>query len=167
MTFAVVVEPLSSTHERASFTSGVPALDRYIREQAGQDVRRRVGNCFVAVEQETRAIVGYYTLAASSVPVTELPLTETKRLPRYPVLPATLIGRLAVDSRYRGRQLGIALVADAIRRSARAEPAVFTLLVDAKDDAAAAFYHKLGFVLLVSRSLTLFLPIATALKLFA
>ncbi|MFL5088542.1 MAG: GNAT family N-acetyltransferase [Xanthobacteraceae bacterium] len=167
MTFAVVVEPLSSTHERASFTSGVPALDRYIREQAGQDVRRRVGNCFVAVEQETRAIVGYYTLAASSVPVTELPLTETKRLPRYPVLPATLIGRLAVDSSYRGRQLGIALVADAIRRSARAEPAVFTLLVDAKDDAAAAFYHKLGFVPLASRSLTLFLPIATALKLFA
>jgi ribosomal protein S18 acetylase RimI-like enzyme len=167
VTFAVVIEPLSSTHERASFTSGVPALDRYIREQAGQDVRRRVGNCFVAVEQETRAIVGYYTLAASSVPVTELPLTETKRLPRYPVLPATLIGRLAVDSRYRERQLGITLVADAIRRSARAEPAVFTLLVDAKDDAAAAFYDKLGFVPLASRSLTLFLPIATALKLFA
>ncbi|MFL5042789.1 MAG: GNAT family N-acetyltransferase, partial [Xanthobacteraceae bacterium] len=108
-----------------------------------------------------------YTLAASSVPVTEPPLTETKRLPRYPVLPATLIGRVAVDSRYRGRQLGIALVADAIRRSARAEPAVFTLLVDAKDDAAAAFYPKLGFVPLASRSLTLFLPIATALKLFA
>jgi ribosomal protein S18 acetylase RimI-like enzyme len=166
VTLAVVIEPLSSVHDRSSFTCGVPALDRYIREQAGQDVRRRVSNCFVAVEQELHALVGYYTLAATSVPVAELPPTETRRLPRYPVLPATLIGRLAVHGDYRGRQLGMALVADAVRRSARSEPAVFTLLVDAMDDSAAAFYSKLGFMVLPSRPLTLFLPIATALQLF-
>jgi predicted N-acetyltransferase YhbS len=99
--------------------------------------------------------------------VAELPITETRRLPRYPVLPATLIGRLAVDNRYRGRQLGVTLVADAVRRTARAEPAAFTLLVDAKNDTAAAFYSKLGFAPLASRPLTLFLPVATALKLFS
>jgi ribosomal protein S18 acetylase RimI-like enzyme len=167
VTFAVIIEPLSSAHDRDEFTCGVFALDRYLREQASQDVRRRVANCFVAIEHETRAIAGYYTLAASSVPVAELPDTETRRLPRYPVIPATLIGRLAVDNRYRGRQLGETLVADAVRRTARAEPAAFTLLVDAKDDTAAAFYSKLGFVPLASRPLTLFLPVATALKLFS
>jgi ribosomal protein S18 acetylase RimI-like enzyme len=167
VTFAVIIEPLSAAHNRDDFICGVSALDRYLREQASQDVRRRIGNCFVAIEHETGAIAGYYTLAASSVPVAELPDTVTRRLPRYPVLPATLIGRLAVDNRYRGRQLGVTLVADAVRRTARAESAAFTLLVDAKDDTAAGFYRKLGFVPLASRPLTLFLPIATALKLFS
>ena len=167
MTFAVVIEPLSPAHDRGSFKCGVPALDRYLREQATQDVRRRVSNCFVAVEQETHAIVGYYTLAASSISLAELPMQETRRLPRYPLLPATLIGRLAVDSRYRGQRLGVTLVADAVARTASAEPAAFTLLVNAKDNTAADFYRKLGFVPLASRPLTLFLPIATALKLFA
>jgi len=145
----------------------VSALDRYVREQASQDVRRRVANCYVAIESETGAIAGYYTLAASSIGVADLPITETRRLPRYPVLPAVLIGRLAVDTRYRGRQLGVTLVVDAARRTARAELAAFTLLVDAKDDSAAAFYSKLGFLPLESRPLTLFLPVVTALKLFS
>jgi GNAT superfamily N-acetyltransferase len=85
---------------------------------------------------------------------------ERRRLPRYPILPAVLIGRLAVDTRYQGRQIGSALIIDALRRSARAAPASFGLIVDAKDDQAAAFYRRHGFVS------SLFLPIATALKLF-
>jgi len=167
VTFAVIIEPLAPTHARHGFGCGVPALDRYLREQAGQDVRRRVSNCFAAVEQGTGILAGYYTLAAASIPVTGLPEEATKRLPRYPVLPATLIGRLAVDSRYQGRQLGAALIIDAVRRSARADPAVFTLLVDAKDEAAVAFYRRHGFTSLTSRPATLFLPVATALRLFA
>lgn len=166
MTFAVVIEPLAPAHDRQAFGCSVPALDRYIREQAGQDVRRRISNCFVAVEQDTGALAAYYTLAAASIPVTSLPEKETKRLPRYPVLPATLIGRLAVDSHYQGRKLGAALIIDAVRRSARADPAAFTMLVDAKDEAAAAFYRRHGFIPLTSRPGTLFLPVATALKLF-
>ena len=163
----IVIEPLAATHDRTGLGCGVPALDRYIREQASQDVRRRVGNCFIAVDTAAQTLAGYYTLAASSIPVIDLPAAETKRLPRYPVLPATLVGRLAIDTRYRGRHLGAALVADAIRRTAHADAAVFTLLVDAKDDTAAAFYRHLGFTALASRPMTLFLPIATALKLFA
>ncbi len=167
MTFVVVIEPLAPTHDRQAFGCGVPALDRYIREQAGQDVRRRISNCFVAVEQDTGVLAAYYTLAAASILVTSLPEEETKRLPRYPVLPATLIGRLAVDSRYQGRKLGAALIIDAVRRSARADPAAFTLLVDAKDEAAITFYRRHGFMSLAGRPATLFLPVATALKLFA
>jgi ribosomal protein S18 acetylase RimI-like enzyme len=165
--FGLIIEPLSGSHDRKAFNCGVPALDRYIREQASQDVKRRVGNCFVAVDRDVGAIAGYYTLAASSVPVASLPEDQTKRLPHYPILPATLIGRLAVDRRYQGRRVGSALIVDALRRSVQAAPASFALIVDAKDDDAAAFYGKHGFLPLQSRPLSLFLPIATALKLFS
>lgn len=167
MTGSVVIEPLNSTHDRKSFYCGVVVLDRYLREQASQDVKRRVSNCFVACAAGDSAVVAYYTLAASSIPLTDLPEAETKRLPRYPLLPATLIGRLAVDNRHRGRQFGSVLLADALRRGIQAAPASFTLLVDAKDEIAAAFYRKHGFIPLASRPRSLFLPVATALKLFA
>jgi ribosomal protein S18 acetylase RimI-like enzyme len=162
----LVIEPLGPNHDRQAFSCGVAALDRYFREQASQDVKRRLGNCFVAVHRADRAVAGYYTLAASSIPLDALPESETRRVPRYPVLPATLIGRLAVGSRYQGRQIGAALVVDALHRSLQAAPASFTLLVDAKDEQAAAFYRRHGFVALASRPLSLFLPMGTALKLF-
>jgi len=136
-------------------------------EQVSQDIRRRISNCFVAVERATGDVAGFYTLATSGIPSTELPSDVTKRLPRYHTIPAIRVGRLAVDLRYRGRKIGSGLLADATVRSARADPAAFTLLVDAKDEDAAAFYRKHGFIPLVSRPLALFLPIATALKLFS
>jgi predicted GNAT family N-acyltransferase len=105
--------------------------------------------------------------ATSGISNTELPPHMTKRLPRYQLIPAIQLGRLAVDLRYRARSLGAGLLADAAFRSASADPAAFTLLVDAKDERAAAFYRKHGFEPLASRPLTLFLPIATALKLFS
>lgn len=80
------------------------------------------------------------------------------------MLPAGLIGRLAVDQRFRGRRLGSALVIDAARRAAGADPAIFALVVDAKDEAAVSFYQHLGFRRFASRPMTLFLTLATALK---
>ena len=161
MTAALRIEPLQD-QDRKTFSCEVPALDRYLREQATQDIRRRVSNCFVALDTEDR-IAGYYTFAATGLPLTELPEAIAKRLPRYGLLPAGLIGRLAVDVNYRGQGLGGALVIDAARRAAGADPAIFALLVDAKDEAAAAFYRHLGFTRFNSRPLSLLLPIATAL----
>lgn len=161
------LEALSEAHDRAAFQCGVESLDRYFREHATQDIRRRMSNCFVAVERTTSEVAGFYTLATSGVSNTELPPYVTKRLPRYQLIPAIQLGRLAVDLRYRGRNLGAGLLADAAFRSARADPAAFTLLVDAKDEGAVAFYCKHGFERLAGRPLTLFLPIATALKLFS
>jgi ribosomal protein S18 acetylase RimI-like enzyme len=69
-----------------------------------------------------------------------------------------------VDRQYHGRGLGAVLLADAIRRAVRSEPAVFALVVDAKDEAAAAFYRHHGFHPFASRPSSLFLPIATARK---
>jgi len=128
-------------------------------------MRRRVSNCFVALPDGTAAVAGFYTLAAASIPVHDLPADETRRLPRYPVLPAVLIGRLAVDQGFKGQQLGAALLFDAILRALRAEPAVLTVIVDAKDEAAAAFYQHHGFRAFGNRPSRLFLPIETAASL--
>jgi len=106
------------------------------------------------------AVAGYYTFAAASLPVTELDAAEIRRLPRYPVLPAGLIGRLAVSMACRKQGLGVALIVDAIQRSTRAEAAICALLVDAKDEDAARFYRHIGFRAFVSRPMTLFLSVA-------
>src|ERR1022692_3625763 len=159
-------EPLSATHDRTLFRCGEELLDRYFQTQATQDIRRRVANCFVAIEAAAGAIAAYYTLSAASIPVVDLPPEEAKRLPRYPTVPAVRIGRLAVDQRFQGRGLGAALLADAATRTLKADAAAFTLLVDAKNDQAVAFYRRFGFRLLASQPRTLFLPVATAQEVF-
>lgn len=164
MTLSVDIAPLSDHHDRASFSCGIEALDRYLRTQATQDARRRLSNCFAASPVNSNSVAGYYTFSATSISLSELPDHLTKRLPRYPLVPAALIGRLAVDRQYHGRGLGAVLLADAIRRAVRSEPAVFALVVDAKDEAAAAFYRHHGFHPFASRPSSLFLPIATARK---
>lgn len=162
MTAAFTIEPLGALHNRSTFSCGIDSLDRYLRELAAQDMRRRISNCFVALDV-SGAIAAYYTFAATSFPLTDLPPEMTKRLPRYPALPAGLIGRLAVDQKFRGQRLGSVLILDATRRAANADPSIFALVVDAKDDRAVAFYQHLGFQPFGSRPMSLFLPIVTAL----
>lgn len=157
------IEALASAHDRLSFSSGVEPLDRYLRELATQDIKRRVSNCFVALDK-SGALAGYYTFAATSLPLTELSVEEAKRLPRYALLPAGLIGRLAIDRRFQRQRLGGALIMDAVGRAARADQANFALIVDAKDEAAVAFYEHLQFRRFASRPKSLFLPLATALQ---
>jgi GNAT superfamily N-acetyltransferase len=156
--------PLGAEHDREPFRCGEEALDRYFRTQATQDIRRRIAHCFVAVEALSGQVAAYYTIAAASIPFVDLPPEEAKRLPRYPTLPAVRIGRLAVDHKFQGRGLGGALLMDATRRCIQSPPAVYTLLVDAKDDKAVAFYQHFGFRSIVDRPRTLFLPLATAEK---
>lgn len=151
---------LSGAHDRSTFNSGSVPLDRYLREQVNQDVRRRVAACFVAATEE-KLIVGYYTLASASLLLDELPASTGKKLPRYPTVPAVRMGRLAVDQVFKGQGLGSALLADALGRAACSEIAAYALLVDAKDDAAAKFYRHHGFIALPESPRTLFLPLAT------
>lgn len=161
------LEPLAASHERRGFVCGEDALDRYFHTQITQDSQRRVAHGFIAVETASGLVAGFYTIAAASIPTPDLPPEETRRLPRYPTLPAVRIGRLAVDQRFHNRGLGAALLADATLRVLQAPPAVFALLVDAKTDQAAAFYHHHGFRPLMSQPKMLFLPLATAEKALA
>jgi GNAT superfamily N-acetyltransferase len=142
----------------------VPELDRYFHQQVTQDIRRRVTNCFVALDSGGAVIAGYYTLASGSIPTSELPAELARRLPRYPTLPAVRIGRLAVDLRFRRQGVGRLLLWDAASRALQADQANFTLLVDAKDDDAAKFYRHYGFIPFASAPRVLFLPLATAAK---
>jgi GNAT superfamily N-acetyltransferase len=161
------VEPLSEQHDRAGFASGVEALDRYLRAQARQDARRRIASCFVLIAGDGGVPLGYYTLAATSVTLVDLPQSLAKRLPRYPVVPATLMGRLAIDARHQRRGLGELLLFDAFSRALRSEIASYAFVVDAKDDRAAAFYARYRFTPLVQAGRRLFVPMAEVAKLFA
>ena len=154
--------PLDTAHDRAAFNSGSEPLDRYLREQVTQDVRRRVAACFVALADGQR-IAGYYTLASASLLLADLPSSTAKKLPRYPTVPTIRMGRLAVDQACKGQGLGGALLADALDRASRSEIASYALMVDAKDESAAAFYRHHGFIALHDSPLPLFLPLATAL----
>ena len=113
---------------------------------------------------EEGKVAGYYTLAATSLPMPDLAPEHAKRLPRYAAFPACLVGRLAVDRSYQGRGLGGALLVDAIARALRAEPAIFAMIVDAKAEAAARFYMHHGFRRFASRPMSLYLPLAEAAR---
>ena len=158
------VEFLQSHHDRSQFSCGVLPLDNYFREQVTQDVRRKVTNCFVLIENATNQVAGYYTLAASSIPLTMLPESITKRLPRYPSIPSVRIGRLAVDQAFRGKKLGSALLADAALRVAQSGVAAYALVVDAKDETAVMFYKHHGFICFNEEPMTLFVPLASILS---
>lgn len=152
--------------DRAKFTCGIEPLDRYFRTQVNQDIKRRVSACFVANDSMSQ-IAGYYTLASASVLLSDLPETLAKKLPRYPSVPAVRMGRLAVSENFKGKGLGAALLADALRRAATAEIAAYALVVDAKDELAAGFYLHHGFIPLPQQPLCLFLPLATIKLLLA
>jgi ribosomal protein S18 acetylase RimI-like enzyme len=162
-----VIELLQSHHRRSEFSCGVPALDVYLHEQASQDVRRRVAVSFV-LTPDSATIAGYYTLSQHVVAIGDLPEPLAKKMPKYPLLPATLIGRLAVSTGFRGRGLGETLLYDALRRclAGSLQLASIAVIVDAKDLTAAAFYRKHGFIDLPAKPNRLFLPMGAVEKLF-
>lgn len=159
------VEALGAHHDRNDFVSGVGPLDRYFRSQAGQDARKNTAAPFVVV-LPGGGIGGYYTLSATGVKLAELPADIARRLPRYPLVPATLLGRLAVDQRHRGKGFGRFLLADALFRAVRSEIASFAVIVDAKDEATRRFYERESFLPLVDQPMKLFRPMADIRLLF-
>jgi GNAT superfamily N-acetyltransferase len=163
---STVIELLGPHHDRAAFSCGEPVLDVYLQRQASQDIRRRVAQVFVALGDVPRKIAGYYSLSAASFEKDELPPTQAKRLPHYPV-PAAILGRLAVDRDHQGRGLGEILLLDAIHRVVRASAtlAVYAIVVDAKNERAVAFHGRYGFRAFASAQRRLFLPLATFEKL--
>ena len=162
------VEALSRSHDRAGFSCGVEQLDRYLQAQAGQDARKHVAAPFVLCEGESNTVLGYYTLSALSIHVGEWPANVARKLPRYPAVPATLLGRLAVDLRLRGKGAGEHLLMDALRRAFEAsrEVASVAVVVDAKDEKATAFYRRYDFIPFADHPNRLFLPMGTIEQLF-
>ena len=150
-----------AVHDRSGFDCGVPVLNEYLQRLAEQHRRKGLTSVYVLVDSAApRTILGYYTLSAAEVDVARLADPEHKKLPRFPV-PCFRMGRLACRVDQQGRGLGKVLVGCAVDRclKARAQVAAYALIVDAKDDAARAFYEHFGFKPLTDRALTLYLPL--------
>lgn len=154
------IEALAANHDRDGFSCGVDSLDRHLRTQASQDVRRKANGVFILVEPDKPDIVlGYHTLCATGVAQGDVPAATRKHIPRYPLVNATLVGRLAVSEARQRERLGAMLLADAVRRAYASAATVGSsmLVVDAINESAAAFYEGNGFVRL-PESLRLVLP---------
>lgn len=154
------IEPLSADHDRDGFSCGVDSLDRYLRTQASQDVRRKANGVFILIEPDApRTVLGYHTLCATSLRQGDVPAAARKFVPRYPLVSATLVGRLAVSTARQGERLGGILLADAVQRAYRSASIVGSsmLIVDVINERAAAFYEGNGFVRL-PESMRLVLP---------
>ena len=163
------VETLGKQHDRSGFTCGSEPLDRYLRVQAGQDTRKRVAATFVLCEGTSNTVIGFYTLSAISVDIGSWPEDVAKKLPRYPVVPATLLGRLAIERQLQGRGAGEHLLMDALHRSWQAsrQVASVAVVVDAKDSRAVEFYTRYDFTPFVDPPIRLFLPMSVIEQLFA
>jgi GNAT superfamily N-acetyltransferase len=165
----LIIVPLDDTHDRQAFSCGVESLDRYLHSQAGQDARRLANGVFILVEPAMpETVLGYYTLCATALPPGDVPDAAKKHIPRYPLISATLIGRLAIAGSRQGQRLGAILLADALRRTLASAATVGSsmVVVDALHEGAAAFYGAHGFVRL-PESLRLILPIRTLERMMA
>lgn len=157
----LVIVPLNAAHDRSGFRCNVEALDKYIHQQARQDIRRRISRVFVAAPQDNpKEVIGYYSLSTLSIELRELPEKLARKLPKHPV-PAALIGRLAVSKNAQGYGIGKMLLVDAIKRtlSVSDQIAIYAMVVDAINDNAKDFYKQFGFARLSDDSPRLFLPL--------
>lgn len=138
----------SKKHDRASFICGVDSLDDYIKTKASQELKKRVSTPYVLTDFPSQEVLGYYCLSSYSISSTELDESIAKKLPRYPLLPAVLLGRLAVDSGYQGKGYGGFLLLDAMKRCLELSDrlAAVVMVVEAISQGAASFYQDYGFV---------------------
>lgn len=158
---SVKIELLNSTLNKKDFSCGKEMLDNYLHTQASQDVKRKL--CVVFAMFENTDIKGYYTLSNASISAGLMPEAIQKKMPRsYELLPVTLLGRLAIDMKFKGQGLGGILLLDALKRSfdiANQSLGSIGVVVDPLDDDAVAFYEKFGFILLPDSG-KMFLPMA-------
>ena len=153
-------------HDRSDFNCSKESLNRYLLKTASQDLKRKVATIFVLVEDSNK-VLAYHTLSAFTIEAAELDSSLAKKLPRYPRLPATILGRLAVDVNYRGRGFGKLMLIDALLKAFENTRTIASIavVVDALDDSASSFYRKYGFVAFKSQPSRLYLPMQTIAKL--
>ena len=136
-------EPLAPRHDISQFSSGVPALDAWLRGKARLNEARGGARTYVVCDGDR--VAGFYSLAASSVERRRVSSRVGRGMPD-PV-PVILLGQLAVDENYQGRRLGSDLLLDALRRALAAATAIGAraVIVQAIDERAKAFYGRFGF----------------------
>lgn len=163
-----MIELLDKKHNRKEFDCGKELLNNYLKNQAGQDVKRKLSACFVLVDNETNLIQGFYTLSNYSIPLSSFSEQIRKKLPKsYISIPTTLLGRLAIDKKYQGKGIGKILLIDALKRCYHISTEIgsFGIVVDPIDNEAKNFYEKYDFIELPD-SKKMFIAIKTLKELF-
>lgn len=158
---ALTIELLDKKrHNRSAFISGNDSLDNYIRKSASQELKKKVSTVFVLIDSPNIDIIAYYTLSSYTVDVSNLNEDFAKTVPRYPLLPATLLGRLAVSQSHQGKGIGELVLIDALKRilDATSQVASLAVVVEAIDENAVRFYQKYGFEQFKQYSTKLYLP---------
>lgn len=158
----MIIELLTTKHDRSSFDCGEPSLNTYLKQYARQNDEKGLGRTYIAVEPGHARIEGYYTISTGAVTFEQVP----DKLPRYPI-PVVHLGRLAVDLRSQGKALGELLLIDALKRAAQASEqlGIYAVEVRALNENARRFYLKYGFTSLLDDEMHLYLPMKTIRKL--
>jgi hypothetical protein len=147
--------PLGDQHHRAAFSCGDQNLDNYFRKLAGQSVRRQVAVVHVVSRDDTNDVIGYYTLTNASIDAGLLPqeLIKKNKYRQGSPIGVTLLGRFAVDIRYKGRGWGRYMFMDASSNSLMASKTVAScgILLDTETEEARNFWRNLEFVSLGAR----------------
>ena len=158
-----LIRRLEKKYDKSLFSCGIEALDQYLKTQANQDIKKNVGVSYVLTARNSSQILGYYTLSSIGIFPGELPEEITRKLPRYPVLPGILLGRLAVDENFQGNKIGELLLMDALKQSMIVSNHIgmVAVIVDAKNKTAVAFYKHYGFIEFPENNHRLFLPLST------
>jgi len=158
----IQIQPLQDHHGIEAFTCGTEALDIWLQRMAKQHLRKGVSRTYVAIPDSIPSqICGFYSLTVGEAESPALPVSVAKGLPRK--LPIVLLGRLGVSQEFQGQGIGSLLLVDAMQRTLRAsaEVGIAAMLVDAKDDRAAAFYAYFGFQAFPETPHRLVLPLAS------
>ena len=163
-----MVELLHRGHNKDGFDCSKELLNNYLRNQAGQDVKRKLSACYVLAHSEIKSVIGYYTLSNYGIPISSFSTQIRKRLPgTYTTIPTTLLGRLAIDKSRQGEGLGKILLIDALKRSWENSQIVasYAVVVDPLNQEAKSFYHHYGFTDLPDSG-KMFIPMRTLDELF-
>jgi GNAT superfamily N-acetyltransferase len=155
-------EAIRADHDRSRFSCGDPALDQFLRQHARQNHERGSTKTYLAIAQDDRRILGFYSLSPAALLFARAPSSITRGLPKHEV-PGFRLTRLGVAVSAQGQGLGGQLLLAAGRRCLRVAQEVggVMLVIDAKSERAATWYMGYGAVPLSDAPLTLVLPLAT------
>jgi GNAT superfamily N-acetyltransferase len=162
------IEPLNKTHNRLNFSCGIPVLDEYLHHHANQYKKKGLAVTYIITKANEPNVLGYYSLSSYGVKLDQLPHEITKKFPRFPILPVTLLGRLAVSYEHQGLKIGQHLLISALEQClnlSKKQGSIGTV-VDAINAKAIDFYKKFGFIELPDNKNKLFISMKTISKLF-
>jgi GNAT superfamily N-acetyltransferase len=158
-------ERLTDQHDLTAFDSGVAVLDDWLRRRALANETAGGSRTYVVCSDQP--VVGYYALATGAVAQSTATGRTRRNMPDP--IPVMVLGRLAVDRAWQGRQIGQGLLRDAMLRTAQAShiAGIRALLVHAISDDAKRFYERRGFTASAVEPMTLMVTMADVVALLS